>query len=142
MDFISILKCDIIQVSERIKKLFQKEFKKAIADQNSAKNLPVPPTSSAISQPYAESAVSIIPSPPITESIMHTDNLRRNKDNNKDNYKDITSSSTCAATAPQVAKTRTSISNRAVAVTTSMQFLGYELKCNEILKALVRAHII
>ena len=142
MDFISILKCDIIQVSERIKKLFQKEFKKAIADQNSAKNLPVPPTSSAISQPYAESAVSIIPSPPITESITHTDNLRRNKDNNKDNYKDITSSSTCAAISPQVAKTRTSISNRAVAVTTSMQFLGYELKCNEILKALVRAHII
>ena len=139
MDFISILKYDIIQVSERIKKLFQKEFKKAIADQNSAKNLPVPPTSSAISQPYAESAVSIIPSP---ESIMHADNLRRNKDNNKDNYKDITSSSTCAATAPQVAKIRTSISNRAVAVTTSMQFLGYELKCNEILKALVRAHII
>ena len=112
-----------------MKKLFQKEFKKAIADQNSAKNQ----TSSLICQTSAISAASTVPLPPITESITHTDNPRRNKDNNKDS----TGNSTHAATAPQVAKIRTTVPNRAVAVTTSMQFLGYELKCYEILKALV-----
>ena len=116
-----------------MKKLFQKEFKKAIADQSSAKNIPVHQTSSLISQTSVISSASTVPSPPITESITHTDNPRRNKDNNKDS----TGNSTHAATAPQVAKIRTTVPNRAVAVTTSMQFLGYELKCYEILKALV-----
>jgi hypothetical protein len=143
------------QATERIKKVFQKELKKAMNALNSSKTLlmvpAAPSTAAALSSIQPETVVkaALPPTPPapaaapaaITATTA-TAAVIVKKDVPPKPLAPSAAVLTAATKTLKVPPVRAASSSSANTVTTAIQFSGYEIRCDVILRALVRDYFI